>query len=122
MLDYPNDILNFIRSKIGLKVGVLLFIQIFFIISTLVILPYCQLQMTYVENLINIAGKNSFLTTNLMFITAEYFIQNNSDTSKINAAINELESNILTLKNGGKISDFNVKPLPSEFFKDWEII
>jgi signal transduction histidine kinase len=78
--------------------------------------------MTYLGNSINIAGKNRFLTSDLMYNTAEYFIQNNSDTSKINAAINELESNILTLKNGGEISDINLKPLPSEFSNDWNII
>jgi signal transduction histidine kinase len=57
-----------------------------------------------------------------MFNTAEYFIENSSGTSNINAAINELESNILTLKQGGKISDIDLKPLPSEFSKDWDSI
>ncbi|HSF50732.1 MAG TPA: HAMP domain-containing sensor histidine kinase [Nitrososphaeraceae archaeon] len=80
--------------------------------------------MTYLGNSINIAGKNRFLTSNLMFSTAEYFIENSSssDTSNINTAINELESNILTLKHGGKISDIDLKPLPSEFSKDWDSI
>ncbi|MGE5633871.1 MAG: histidine kinase dimerization/phospho-acceptor domain-containing protein, partial [Deltaproteobacteria bacterium] len=71
-------------------------------------------------NSINIAGKNRFLTSNLMFSTAEYFIENSSDISNINVAINELESNILTLKHGGKISEVVLKPLPSEFSKDWD--
>jgi signal transduction histidine kinase len=75
--------------------------------------------MTYLGNSINIAGKNRFLTSNLMFSTAEYFMQNSSDISKINTAIDQLESNILTLKYGGKISDIDLKPLPSEFSNDW---
>ncbi len=78
--------------------------------------------MTYLGNSINIAGKNRFLTSNLMFSTAEYFIENSSDTSNIDTAINELESNILTLKHGGKISDVVLKPLPSEFSEDWDSI
>ena len=122
MLEYYHDALNFIRSKIGLKIGILLFIQILFIISSLVILSYYQSQMTYLGNSINVAGKDRFLTSNLMFRTAEYFLQNNSDTFNLNAAINELESNILILKNGGKMSDTNLKPLPSEFSKDWDNI
>jgi signal transduction histidine kinase len=123
MLEYYHNALNFIRSKIGLKIGLLLFIQIFFIISSLVILSYYQSQMTYLGNSINIAGKERFLTSNLMFRTAEYFIQNNnSDTSNINAAINELESNILTLKHGGRISDIYLEPLPPEFSKDLDNI
>jgi hypothetical protein len=91
MLKYYNNTLRFIRSKIGLKIGLLVFIQIFFIIISLVILSYYQSQMTYLGNSINIAGKNRFLTSNLMFSTADYFLGNNSDISNINAATNELE-------------------------------
>jgi signal transduction histidine kinase len=78
--------------------------------------------MTYLGNSINIAGKNRFLTSNLMFSTADYFLGNNNDISNINAAINELEANVLILKNGGKISDIDLKPLPSEFSNDWNSI
>ncbi|HET9807479.1 MAG TPA: HAMP domain-containing protein, partial [Nitrososphaeraceae archaeon] len=120
MLKYYHNILKLIRSKIGLKIGILVFIQIFFIVISLIILSYYQSQMTYLGNSINIAGKNRFLTSNLMFSTAEYFIENSSDISNINVAINELESNILTLKHGGKISEVVLKPLPSEFSKDWD--
>ncbi len=122
MSKYYHNILKLIRSKIGLKIGILVFIQIFFIVISLIILSYYQSQMTYLGNSINIAGKNRFLTSNLMFSTAEYFIENSSDISNINVAINELESNILTLKHGGKISDIDLKPLPSEFSKDWDSI
>jgi hypothetical protein len=52
--------------------------------------------MTHLGNSINIADKNSFLTLNLMHSTAEYFMENSSDTSKIDIAIDQLESNILT--------------------------
>jgi signal transduction histidine kinase len=45
-----------------------------------------------------------------------------SHVSKINSAIDQLESNILALRQGGKISDIELKPLPSEFFDDWDII
>ena len=54
-----------------------------------------------------------------MFSITEYFIENNSDSSKINYAIDQLESNILVLKQGGKISEIDLKPLPSEFLDDW---
>jgi hypothetical protein len=65
--------------------------------------------MTYLANSIHIAGKNSFLTSNLMFSTAEYFMENSSETSKVDSAIVLLESNILTLKDGGKISGIDLK-------------
>ena len=106
--------------------GKILFIKIlskFFIVTSLVILSIYQSQMTYLGNSINIAGKNRFLTSNLMFSTAEYFMENSSsETSKIDTAIDQLESNILTLKNGAYISGIDLKPLPPEFSKDWDNI
>ncbi len=119
MLKHYADNFKFLRSKIGFKIGILLFIQIIFIISSFIILTYYQSQSTYLGNSINIAGKNRFLTSNLMFSITEYFIENNSDSSKINYAIDQLESNILVLKQGGKISEIDLKPLPSEFLDDW---
>jgi signal transduction histidine kinase len=122
MLEYSADLFKLLSSKIGKRIGILVFIQIFFIVASLVILSYYQSQMTYLGNSINIAGKNRFLTSNLMFSTAEYFMENSSETSKIKTAIDQLESNILTLKYGGKISDIDLKPLPSEFSNDWNIV
>jgi signal transduction histidine kinase len=120
MSKYSADAFKLIRSRIGRRIGLLVFIQIFFIITSLAILSYYQSQVTYLGNSINIAGKNRFLTSNLMFSTAEYFIENRNDISKINAAINELEANMLILKHGGKVSDIVLKPLPSEFSNDWD--
>lgn len=122
MLEYSADAFKLIRSKLGRRIVILVFIQIFFIVTSLIILSYYQSQMTYLGNSINIAGKNRFLTSNLIFSTTEYFREKNSDISNINTVINELESNILTLKNGGKISDIDIKPLPAEFSNDWNII
>lgn len=118
---YANNF-KFIRSKIGFKIGILVFIQIIFIISSFIILTYYQSQSTYLGNSINIAGKNRFLTSNLMFSITEYLMENNSDYSKLNYATDQLESNILVLKQGGKISDIDLKPLPSEFLDDWDNI
>ena len=122
MLEYSADALKFLRSKLGKRIGILVFIQIFFIIISLVILSYYQSQMTYLGNSINIAGKNRFLASNLMLSTTEYFAENSGNISKVDTAIDQLESNILILKNGGKTSDINLKPLPSEFSKDWDNI
>ena len=75
--------------------------------------------MTYLGNSINIAGKNRFLSSNLMYNTAEFYLVNSNDISNIKSSIKELETNILTLKNGGKISDIELKPLPYQFYNDW---
>ena len=122
VLSYSVDAFKLLRSKIGRRIAILVFIQIFFIITSLVVLSYYQSQMTYLGNSINIAGKNRFLTSNLMFNTAEYFMENGSDISKIDTAIDQLESNILALKNGGKILGIDLKPLPPEFSDEWDIV
>ena len=122
MLEYSTDAFKLLRSKIGRRIVILVFIQIFFIIISLIIVSYYQSQMTYLGNSINMAGKNRFLSSNLMYDTAEFFLGNNSDISNINSDIKELETNILTLKQGGKISDIELKPLPDEFSNDWDNI
>ena len=122
MLEYSTDAFKLLRSKIGRRIVILVFIQIFFIIISLIIVSYYQSQMTYLGNSINIAGKNRFLSSNLMYDTAEFLLGNNSDISNINSDIKELETNILTLKQGGKISDIELKPLPDEFSNDWDNI
>ena len=122
MLEYSTDAFKLLRSKIGRRIVILVFIQIFFIIISLIIVSYYQSQMTYLGNSINIAGKNRFLSSNLMYDTAEFLLGNNSDISDINSGIKDLETNILTLKQGGKISDIELKPLPDEFSNDWDNI
>ena len=113
-----------IRSRIGLKIGILVLIQVVFVISSFSILSYYESQDTHLGNSINIAGKNRFLTSNLVLEISEYFSQggNNNDLSKIISAMNQLESNILTLKQGGMISDIDLRPLPSKFLEDWNTI
>jgi signal transduction histidine kinase len=123
-LKYNANAFRLIRSKIGLKIGALVVIQIIFIISSFSVLAYYQSQGTHLGNSINIAGKNRFLTSNLMLQISEYFLKDNTtgDVSKINLAMNELESNILALRQGGKISDIVLKPLPSEFLDSWNTV
>lgn len=122
MLEYSADAFKLLRSKIGRRIVILVFIQIFFIIISMIIVSYYQSQMTYLGNSINMAGKNRFLSSNLMYDIAEFFLGNSSDISNINSGIKELETNILTLKQGGKISDIKLKPLPDEFSNDWDNI
>jgi signal transduction histidine kinase len=124
MLKYYTNNFEFIRSKIGSKIVVFVFILVILVITSFMIFSYYQSQMTYLGNSINIAGKNRFLTSNLMFDISKYLLENNNkDVSKINSAINQLESNILALRQGGNnISGIDLKPLPTEFLDDWNII
>jgi signal transduction histidine kinase len=123
-LEDGPKVLRSIKSKIGLKIGLLVVIQIAFVICSFSILSYYESQGTHLGNSINIAGKNRFLTSNLLLQISEYFSQegNNSDQSKIRSAMSQLESNILALKQGGMISDIDLRPLPPMFVDDWNTI
>ena len=70
MLMYYDNTL--IRSKLGSKIVIFVFILIILVISTFIIFSYYQSQMTYIGNSINIAGKNRFLTSNVMYQVSEY--------------------------------------------------
>ena len=119
MLMYINNF-EFIRSKLGSKILIFVFILIILVITSFIVFSYYQSQMTYLGNSINIAGKNRFLTSNLMFDISKYLVEDSTkDVSKINSAINQLESNILTLREGGKTASIDLKPLPVEFLNDW---
>jgi signal transduction histidine kinase len=120
MLKHYTNNFEFIHSKLGSKIVIFVFILIILVITSFIIFSYYQSQTKYLGNSINIAGKNRFLTSNLMFQISEYLLENNTiDVSKINSAINQLESNIFVLKEGGKAGSIELMPLQIEFFNDW---
>ena len=74
-------------------------IEIFLIVGTFGLLTYFQGHQSSLGNSINIAGKNRYLTANLLFQTEKY-IDGSSDASRLRAAINSLHSNMMALKQG----------------------
>jgi signal transduction histidine kinase len=112
-----------IRSKIILKIGILIIIETLFIISSFGILAYFQSVDSSLGNSINIAGKNRYLTATILFEAEEYLDSRSpTDLSRLKAAMNNLESNILVLKQGGKISGIEINPLSLEFSSLWDTI
>ncbi|HZD83747.1 MAG TPA: ATP-binding protein [Nitrososphaeraceae archaeon] len=113
-----------INSKISLKIGILVVIEIISIISSFGILAYFQSQGTFLGNSINIAGKNRFLTSDLLLQAIERLTGSpNNNIPLLNSAMEKLESNILLLEEGGRtLSDIQIKPLPSQFLNQWKII
>jgi signal transduction histidine kinase len=57
-----------------------------------------------------------------MLKISEYILEGSNDASKINSAINQLESNILTLGHNGKVSYIPLTLGPPDFLEDWNII
>src|SRR6186997_2672585 len=112
-------------SKIFVKIGILSLVQIIFIIMIFSILTYIQSQQTLLGNTINIAGKNRFLTLNVLYEATKYMnmpsLTNNSNIgiSQIKSSEHQLKSNIMALKEGGKTSGVDVEPLSSSSLERW---
>ena len=111
-----------ISSKITTKIGLLVSIQAIFIIASVIILSHFESQGTLLGNSINIAGKNRFLTSSVLLQTEEY-LSGFSNVSAVNAAMDNLQSNLLLLKGGGHASvSVELAPLPSKNLNLWETI
>ena len=112
-----------IRSKVVVKIGLLIIIETMFIISSFGILAYFQSEGSSLGNSINIAGKNRYLTGNVLFEAEKYLESlSTTDLSRLRAAMDNLESNISVLKQGGKISGIELESLSSEFSNLWNTI
>jgi signal transduction histidine kinase len=110
-----------INSKILLKISILVIIEIILIVGSFGVLAYFQSQQSSLGNSINIAGKNRYLTASLLLQTEKY-LDGSLDASQLKVALDSLQSNIITLKQGGMISGVNLKPLPSAFLDMWKTI
>jgi signal transduction histidine kinase len=116
----PN-LLERINSKVLLKITFLVIIEIILIVGSIGVLTYFQSEQSSLGNSINIAGKNRYLTSNLLLLTEQY-LDGSSDASKIKPALDSLQSNIVTLKQGGMISGIDLKPLSSSFSDLWNLV
>ncbi|MGB6672216.1 MAG: hypothetical protein WBE34_07275, partial [Candidatus Nitrosopolaris sp.] len=61
-----------ITSKILLKITILVIVEIILIVGSFGVLAYFQSQQASIGNSINIAGKNRYLTANLLLQTEKY--------------------------------------------------
>jgi signal transduction histidine kinase len=106
-------------SRISVKIGILVGIQIVFVISNIAIFVYYQSQGALLGNSINIAGKNRFLTYNVLVQTLKY-ISGFSDVSAVNIAMRNFESNLMVLRGSGNTSyTMELEPLQSQYFDIW---
>jgi hypothetical protein len=64
-----------------IKIGILSITQILFIVIIFGILIHLQSQQTLLGNTINIAGKNRYLTTNIIYQISEYLGQSNTQST-----------------------------------------
>jgi signal transduction histidine kinase len=118
-------ILTSVKYKILSKITLLVIIEILLIVGSFGVLAYFQSEQSSLGNSINIAGKNRYLTANVLLQTEKYLYgisSSSSDTLQLKNAMNNLEANIMTLKQGGKISGVYLKPLPSNLLDLWNSV
>ena len=113
----------------------LVIIEILLIVGSFGILAYFQSEQSSLGNSINIAGKNRYLTANSLLQTEKYLYglsssatttttttASSSSTLQLKGAMSSLETNIMALKHGGKISGVELKPLPSNLLALWNSV
>jgi signal transduction histidine kinase len=108
----------------------LVLIEILLIVGSFGILAYFQSEQSSLGNSINIAGKNRYLTANSLLQTEKYLYglsssataTSSSNTLQLKGAMSSLETNIISLKHGGKISGVELKPLPSNLLALWNSV
>jgi signal transduction histidine kinase len=117
--------LHKINSKILSKITLLVIIEIVLIVGSFGVLAYFQSEQSSLGNSINIAGKNRYLTANLLLQTEKYLYglsSSSSDILQLKDAMRNLEANVMTLKQGGTISGVDLKPLPSNLLPLWDSV
>ena len=95
-----------IRNSTVARIGILIIVEIIsLVIISFGLLAYFESQSTLIiGNSTNIAGKNRFLTSNVI-LEAERYLGGRLEVSKLNEAMAELDSNICTLRTGGVIAE-----------------
>ena len=100
------------------RISFLILIGIMLIISSFTVVAYYESQLSLIGNSINIAGKNRFLTSNLILVSEKY-LQGRSTRDELIQSASALGENINFLKTGGSESGLLLKPLPREYLSYW---
>jgi len=94
-------------------------IEVVLIAASFSFLAYVEGQNLLLGNSINIAGKNRFLSSASLLETERY-LAGNAEKQDVDAALGDLEQNILLLRDGGEADGTRLSPLRPEFGDDWQ--
>ena len=103
------------------KITIIVLSQIVLIVGSFLGVAYWESQFSLLGNSVNVAGKNRLLTSQFLGEVKDYAYLKLPD-SEPEKKLNELEQNILILKNGGEQNNFKIDPLREEFNQDWELV
>ncbi len=107
------------RSGLATRIGILIGIEVALIAASFSFLASVEGQNVLVGNSINIAGKNRFLSA-ISLLETERYLAGDADRQDVEAALSNLEANILALRDGGEIDGIMLSPLRQDFRDDWQ--
>ena len=110
-----------VNSTLVVKIGILIGIEILLITGSFAYIASFESENVLIGNSINIAGKNRFLTATVL-LQSEYYLNGFSEKSEVEKSLNNLETNILLLRDGGHADTIEVGPLPSDFIEEWQTV
>lgn len=103
------------------KISIIIAIQIAIILSSFLSLQALESEKTFLGNTINVAGRDRFLTANVLVKLQNYNIGGESQENLI-LELKNYENNLMFLKNGGSKSGLKIDPLDAKFHPQWEAI
>src|ERR671921_1144596 len=95
--------LRFHKDTIIFKLAILIAIEVLLVVSSFGISTYIQSQSTAIGNTINLAGKNRYLTSNLL-LQFEKVNDGSAQLVSLRNASNALNENISFLRSGGDVT------------------
>jgi signal transduction histidine kinase len=126
-MDYK---LRFLKDKIIFKLAILIAIEVLLVVGSFGISTYIESQSTAIGNTINLAGKNRYLTANLL-LQFEKVNGGSAQVDSLRNASDALNENISFLRSGGNVSPSSsssssdnifLTPLSSKYFGKWNEI
>ena len=109
------------KLGIGIRITIIIAIQISLIAGSFALLAYFESKNALLGNSINIAGKNRFLTSNVLLET-QYYLAGESQYGDVQDALAKLKNNILALRDGGNVGGIQLDPIQSGFNQDWDLV
>lgn len=108
-------------AKASQKISVLVIIQIVIILASFLTLQHFESEKVFLGNAVNIAGKDRFLTSDVLVKLHEYDAGESSKDDVV-SSLDRYAENLQLLRNGGIMDDLTLQPLDPRFYQQWEII
>jgi signal transduction histidine kinase len=122
---------GFLKDRIIFKLAILIAIEVLLVVGSFGVSTYIESQSTAIGNTINLAGKNRYLTSNLL-LRFEKVNDGSAQIESLRNASDALDENISFLRSGGNVSPSSssssssdnifLTPLSSKYFGKWNEI